>query len=186
MNEEEIKEEIEKLKENCDCWLDDEGTDEAEREYYSKAKKTIQGLLELYNKEKESHKLDNENYKILQDDVTALAKYMGLEEDAIIDEMYEAFDQEKEKNKKLGEEKQQFVNGYTETMDKLGDCVINSYNQEKFYEKVINRMAKQISCLSRNLDNATNFERVSEAEYNIEFIKQYYFKKARGEENETN
>ena len=56
MNEEEIIEEAEKLIDNCDCWLDDDGTDEAESEYYSKAKETIQSALNLYHQEKEKNK----------------------------------------------------------------------------------------------------------------------------------
>lgn len=70
MNEEEIIEEAEKLIDNCDCWLDDDGTDEAESEYYSKAKETIQGLLDLYKKEKEKNKKLEEVIDMMAEEIT--------------------------------------------------------------------------------------------------------------------
>lgn len=136
MNEEIIKDLLKQSQEDIEIWKD------------------------LYNQEKESHKIDNENYKILHDDVTALAKYIGLEEDAIIDEMYEAFDKEKEKNKKLEEERLTGIQVkcmQDEAYIKARADFERDYRENRqLYERVINRMAKQISCLSRNLDNATN------------------------------
>lgn len=127
----------------------------------------INTILDSYNQEKESHKIDNENYKILHDDITALAKYMGLEENAIIDEMYEAFDKEKEKNKKLEEElkSHEMVHNYDVKMidEVKGEAV-------KLY-KVIDMMAEELIQDGIFVNS------------NVEDVKEYYFKKARGEED---
>lgn len=113
----------------------------------------------------------NEEDMINEIDFCLAGEYITMEHRQAIEGLLKRYNQEKEKNKKLEEE--------------LDEAIINAYfNKEEVCNKVIDRMAKQISCLSRNLDNATNFERVSEEEYNVDFIKQYYFKKARGEKDE--
>lgn len=67
MNEEEIIELVEELKENCQCWLEDEDTCVDDRKWFEKEKIVLQNVLDLYNQEKEKNKKLEEENKYLQD-----------------------------------------------------------------------------------------------------------------------
>lgn len=61
----------------------------------------VQGLLDLYNKEKRNHQMTKNNYQGLIADVSTIAETLELEEDATIDEILEKINKEKEKNERL-------------------------------------------------------------------------------------
>lgn len=79
------------------------------------------------------------------------------------------YNQEKEKNKKLEEE------------EELNEVLIDMYfEKEEVYNKVIDMMAEEILKITKANDISNYLKQFSN--YDIDFIKQYYFKKARGEE----
>lgn len=138
MSEEEIKEFLNKYK-DCKCDL---------REYNSciecenKVKQAIQGLLDLYNKEKRKHQIDLNNYKGLIADVSTIAEILELEEDAPIDGIIEKINKEKEKNKKLIEGK------FREVADK------NSYIKDNYVSK--DKIRELLEDVNETLEYAKN------------------------------
>ena len=69
--------------------------------YVSNLHEAIQGLLDLYNKEKRNHQMTKNNYQGLISDVSTITEKLELEEDATIDEILEKINKEKEKNERL-------------------------------------------------------------------------------------
>ena len=84
LSEEEILEIIEKLQ----CEYKEQQNDKKYNDYtVFKAKeysKGLQGLLDLYNKEKEKREIAEENHKVLSLDLGQALKELGLYEDTII------------------------------------------------------------------------------------------------------
>lgn len=57
MSEEEIKKNIERIVDNCNCWIEDkENADDDQIEWAELEKSTVLSLLDLYNKQKENAK----------------------------------------------------------------------------------------------------------------------------------
>ena len=127
MSEEEILEEINELKDNCECWIDDDNTSVEEREWFEKEELILQGLLDLYNKEKE-------------------------------------------KNKKLEEEKESCIKGYSQACEDVVDATIHLIEQKDFYEKVIDIMVEDIAKDDPIIVKLSNESKE---------VKEYYFKKAK-------
>lgn len=69
MNEEKILEKVKELKENCDCWLEDKNTSQEEVAWFEMEKTAIQGLLDLYNQEKEKNKKLEEVIEMMAEDL---------------------------------------------------------------------------------------------------------------------
>lgn len=87
----------------------------------------------------------------------------------VVKEQNDIIDDLKEKNKKLEEEKAAYVKGYTIASDEYVETTIKKIKQKDFYEKVINMMTEDI------------FNGFVLGFNNEGQVKEYYFKKARGE-----
>ncbi len=103
----------------------------------------FQGLLDLYQKEKEKNKESNKentiinrrlenvenNYTQLIEDVSTLAIALELQEDATIDEMYEEIKNLQEECKETDLEAQKYFEKYEDEKEKnkIKDIVIKNY-----------------------------------------------------------
>lgn len=98
------------------------------------------------------------------------------------------YEELKEKNKKLEEEKAAYVKGYMIASDEYVETTIKKIKQKDFYEKVIDRMAEDVANSDIDEDICRQYESKEKrcAEGNnqkecVKCIKRYYFKKVRGE-----
>ena len=92
------------------------------------------------------------------------------------------YNQEKEKNKKLEEEKEGWIKGYSQASEDVVDATIHSIEQKDFYEAAIDLMAEDLfesQERSTNICWNKNYECGNVCDKNC--VKEYYFKKARGE-----
>lgn len=95
------------------------------------------------------------------------------------------YEELKEKNKKLEEEKDLFVKSYIKTRDDEANTVINSHRQLELLNKVIDMMAEDNSLLCTDYEFGCFYEENAECMKGPvrnckDCIKEYYFKKARG------
>lgn len=137
---------------------------QSEAKYWNE--KYIDTLLKLFKEKETSHhiqsQLDYANAKLIE---------------------------EKEKNKKLEEEKASYVKGYTIASDEYVETTIKKIKQKDFYEKVIDMMAEEIwRCNAIDCDFKHFKDNICKDEQDTgnkqickECIKQYYFKKVKKE-----
>ena len=112
-------------------------SDSMTKSYLSVYKEAIQGLLDLYNKEKEKREIAEENHKVLSLDLGQALKDLGLPEDTIIsDELVLEINKRYVSKDKIKEKIEEYYE-YDKKMQKEKDWHTNEYYKAKTLEELL-------------------------------------------------
>ena len=125
----------------------------------------------------------NEEEILNEIDFCLAGEYITMEHRQAIECLLDLYNQEKEKNKKLEEEKEAFEKGYEIARDEeVDNYFLMSKVIDMLIENIIEYHVPYDYCIAYG-KNPNECDVLNDNEKCKECIKQYYFKKARGEEN---